>query len=69
MFDYNRTVKDLNGLSEEAVSYTHLNTVEKKASSQENISMEKFQPIDMEENLVSYPTPFAPRMKYAIRCV
>ena len=42
------------------------NTVEKKASSQENISMEKFQPIDMEENLVSYPTPFAPRMKYAI---
>ena len=42
------------------------NTVEKKASSQENISMEKFQSIDMEENLVSYPTPFAPRMKYAI---
>lgn len=42
------------------------NTVEKKASSQENISMEKFQPIDMEENLVSYPTPFAPGMKYAI---
>ena len=43
------------------------NTIEKKATSQENISMEKFQPMDMEGNLVSYPTPFSPGMQYPIQ--
>ena len=43
------------------------NTVEKKAISQENIIMEKFQPMDMEGNLVSYPTPFSPGMQYPIQ--
>ena len=43
------------------------NTIGKKATSQENISMEKFQPMDMEGNLVSYPTPFSPGMQYPIK--
>lgn len=43
------------------------NTIENKASTQENISMEKFQPMDVEGNLASYPTPFSPGMQYPIQ--